>query len=558
VRNALVPHGGRAAFAAFGCYLLLSLLYFGLPVLPHFGRDVIGHGSDPQLFIWSLAWWPHAILHGHNPFFSHALWAPVGSNLVWTTSVPGLSLLLAPVTLAAGPVVAYNSAAIALPALAALTAFLLCRHLTGSFWASLAGGYLFGFSSFLLGHELGHLHLTSVFLVPLAVLFVLRFLEGELAGRGLVIRLGPLLVLQFLFGVEVFFTLALCLLAGLALGALIVPAQRARIAQALLPVGVAYGICAIAVAPFLYYSLTGYYGVVTASRSAADAVTFAFPTSMTALGGRWAGRFDWHVLPVSAEDGQYLGLPALAIVLLFAVSRARRPGSRFLLVALALTALATLGSSLRVRGHDLVALPWRAVRSLTLFNNVIPGRFALYSALVVCMIVALWAASPSPRLWLRVAVTIAAVLAVAPRVWTGLWHMHPARPAFFAQRMYRHCFRPGETVLMLPPPFRNQALLWQAESGFSFRLADGGLNDTIPSGLPYRAVTSALVGNNVPSGGAAALLAAARNQGVGAIVVFPAGDTEWRHLLDGSLPRRTIGGVTVYELTSAPLSCRQS
>ena len=34
--------------------------------------------------------------------------------------------------------------------------------------------------------ELGHLHMTSVFLVPLAALVVLRFLEGELGARGLV------------------------------------------------------------------------------------------------------------------------------------------------------------------------------------------------------------------------------------------------------------------------------------------------------------------------------------------------------------------------------------
>jgi hypothetical protein len=32
------------------------------------------------------------------------------------------------------------------------TAYLLCRHVTRSSWASLAGGYLFGFSSYELGH----------------------------------------------------------------------------------------------------------------------------------------------------------------------------------------------------------------------------------------------------------------------------------------------------------------------------------------------------------------------------------------------------------------------
>ena len=70
------------------------------------------------------------------------------------------------------------------PALSAFTAYLLCRHLTRSTWASLVGGYLFGFSSYMLGQEQGHLHLTSVFLVPLIALATIRYLQGELDGRG--------------------------------------------------------------------------------------------------------------------------------------------------------------------------------------------------------------------------------------------------------------------------------------------------------------------------------------------------------------------------------------
>src|SRR5579863_4087652 len=137
--------GGRAGEAAAAAlvYLAISLCYFGLPVLSRFGRDFIGSGTDPQIFIWSLGWWPHAIAAGTNPVVTHVLWTPAGSDLAWTTAVPGLALLLATL---AGPVAAYNVAALLLPAAAAFAAFLLCRHLTGAFWPSLAGGYIFGFS----------------------------------------------------------------------------------------------------------------------------------------------------------------------------------------------------------------------------------------------------------------------------------------------------------------------------------------------------------------------------------------------------------------------------
>ncbi len=167
-------------------FAFISFAYFGWRLLPHPGRAILGTGADPQIFVWSFAWWPHAILGLTNPFVTHALYAPVGANLLWATSVPGLALAFAPLTILFGPVASYNVAALLLPALAAWCAYLLCLHLTRSLWASLVGGYLFGFSSFVLGHQLeGHLNLTAVFLVPLVALVVVRFVEGELSRRGL-------------------------------------------------------------------------------------------------------------------------------------------------------------------------------------------------------------------------------------------------------------------------------------------------------------------------------------------------------------------------------------
>jgi hypothetical protein len=103
--------------------------------------------------VWSFAWWPHALAHLTSPFVTHALYVPGGINLTWTASSPGLALALSPVTVLFGPTVAYNVAAILLPALAVWTAYLLCRHVTGSVFASAIAGYLFGFSTAMLGQE---------------------------------------------------------------------------------------------------------------------------------------------------------------------------------------------------------------------------------------------------------------------------------------------------------------------------------------------------------------------------------------------------------------------
>src|SRR5664279_5664880 len=115
---------GAAALAG---YTLIAFIYLGVPVLRRQGDLFVGDGYDPQIFIWSFGWWPHAILHGENPFVTHAIWAPDGVNLTWTTSVPGLALLFAPLTLIGGPTVSYDVAAILMPAFAAWTTFVLCR-----------------------------------------------------------------------------------------------------------------------------------------------------------------------------------------------------------------------------------------------------------------------------------------------------------------------------------------------------------------------------------------------------------------------------------------------
>lgn len=548
------PRVGTAVAAL--CYLTLSLAYFGRAVLAHPDRVLIGSGTDPQLFVWALAWWPHALGLGQNPVISHVLWAPAGSDLVWSTAIPGLALPLAPVTLLAGPITAYNVAALLLPAASALAAFALCRELTRRFWPSLLGGYLFGFSTYLLGHELGHLHLTAVFVVPLVALVVVRALEGAYSAYGLVGRLGLLLALQFALATEVFFTLSLALAAGLALAAS-APARRGAL-RALVPrLAGGYALAFVLVSPLLYYALSDFdaSAVTPTNGAGADLVSFAFPTGLTELGGGLAPHFDPSLPLVSSENGQYLGIPLLLICADYLWRRRRTATGRALAGGFALAFLFTLGNELRVRGVAIVPLPWRLLEHLPLFDDVIPGRLSLYLALLGALTAALWTASPVRGRGLRAGGGALALLALVPALGLSAWHQLPEQPRFFTGPAERRCLTAGENTLVLPPPFRNEALLWQAEDGFRFRIADGGLNYQLPASLPERALGLRLVANKIPAGGAAAVLSFARATGVGAILVDAAGGAQWRALLGPVLPGRQLGGVDVYSLGSAPPSC---
>jgi hypothetical protein len=91
------------------------------------------HHADETIFMSSFRWWPFALSHLHDPFDANVVWMPHGIDLAWVTSVPLLSVALAPVTAAGGPIVAYNLAILASPALSAWTAHLLARYVTNEF-----------------------------------------------------------------------------------------------------------------------------------------------------------------------------------------------------------------------------------------------------------------------------------------------------------------------------------------------------------------------------------------------------------------------------------------
>jgi hypothetical protein len=541
-----------ASITTLGAYLLVSFFYLAIPVISHPGRDLIGFGRpsrDPDLFVWMLAWWPHAILHGTNPVAAHVVWWPQGTNLAWDTSIPGLALLVAPVTLLGGPVLAYNTLAVVLPALAAWTAYLLCRHLTHAFWPSLAGGYLFGFSAYVLGQTEGHLHMTSVFGVPLIALVLVRYVEGSLIGARFVLALAVLLALQISFSTELAFTLTLAIAVSIVVAAIVVPASRHRLRLLLGPLLLAYVVAALLMAPFLGYALLHIQrgAIHLPEKYPADLLNLVIPTRLTALGSSWTRSVSGGFRGNTGENGAYLGVVWLVILGWFAWSFRRVATARLLVALLAIGVVVELGPRLTVDGHYSITLPWRLVSGLPLFNNILPVRISMFVALAASVCVAWWASSRRAPRAARVVLTALAIVTVVPSLWLDAWHMHPDRPAFFTQGTYRTCLEPNDSVLMLPFPHRSDAMLWQAETGFAFRMANGYVNSVIPEGVPDVPFVRRLKSSRVPAG-PQPLLAWARAQGVTKIVAAGPGAGAWVRLLSPAVRPQRLGGVDLFDL----------
>jgi hypothetical protein len=471
----------RANALVFLGYAAAAFFYLGARIAAHPGRYLIGYGRDPQIFVWSFAWWPHAIGNWQNPIISRAVYAPEGINLAWATTVPALSLAFTPITLLFGPVASYNVAAILMPAASAWTAYLLCRHLTRRLWPALVGGYLYGFSSYMIGQTEGHVHMTSIFLLPLIALAVVRYLQEEIGGRGLAWRLGALYGIQFALSTEVFFTAALMLAAGLVLAYVLAAPARPRLRAAFIPLLSGAAIAAVIASPLIYYALTGFQRQSINSPDAynGDLLNFVVPTHLIAIGGsalrHLSGRFRGN----DAERGAYIGLPTLAIACWYFVDASRSAVRRFLLAALAVAVLLTLGTELVVEGSSVFPLPWKEIAGRPLFNNVLPARFAAYVSLTAAVIVAFWTASR--RGVLSWALPALAVAALVPAFWLPDFRSHPERWPFFTTSAYKGCIPKNENVAIFPFGYKDDSMLWQAESGFWFRMPEGYLAPDPPA-----------------------------------------------------------------------------
>ncbi len=549
--------GGRRGGVALLVYVVLAFLVLGLRVVEHPERRVVGGlYTDPQIFVWSFAWWPHAILHGLNPAYTHAIWAPGGYNLAWATSVPGLALVFAPLTLAFGPVLAYNVAAILMPALAAWTAFLLCRRLTsGAVWAALAGGYIFGFSAYVLSAGLTHIHTAAVFLLPVAAHLVVRFVQGDLSRRRFALGMGAVLAGQILLSTEILFTLTLALAASLLLAALLIPSARRPLRGIALPLAAAYGLAALVTAPFLYFIVTG-----TGSRPSSGAAVFradltnlVVPT-MANLGGWWSKHFVEGFPANDAERGAYLGVPLLVIVALFAWQWRRRPTGRFVVVAFLLAIFLSLGAALTIHGTRELTLPYGHLIHRPLFENVMPVRLMAYASLAAAVMVALWAASSFRPSWLRVGLTALAVITLVPNLAWGAWARTPQVPSLFTTGLYKSCIGRGENVLTLPFGTLGDSMLWQARSHFWFRDAGGYISPLPPRRYDeFTGIYKIATEDSPPDVTTGDVLALVRLQHVSSIVLADDGLAwRWKGVLSAFGRPQAVGGTLIYRLHGAP------
>jgi len=476
---------------AFAFFLILTVIFIDHGV--SLTGNVLGPGNDPYGFVWFLAWWPFAVLHHLDPFWTNLIWQPTGYALLWGSSVPLLAALMAPVTLTAGPVVSFNLLVLAAPVLSAFCAYGLCLRITRAPVAALVGGYLFGFATYQMA-QAATLNLSFTFLLPCLVWVCLARLAEDVVRRRCVLLLIVIMTAEFLISTEIFAMMVVfgCIIWLLAFGML--PEWRAELRMLLVDGLIAAPVVAALLAPFLVAMFSRYPFVNLPAQwpyfFVADIFGFAVPSGNTLLGGGMHGLVENFYGDLQEQDS-FLGLPLLLIVYGFARTQWGRPESRFLVVTLLILLLASLGPDLWVAGHPAgVLLPWYAVMRLPLLGGALPVRFALYAALAAAIIAALWVAAPGRNMRLMGVILAAIFLLPVPRTTQTL----PVAK-FFAAGRVQQVLGPGARIMILPFSIQGPSSFWQVESGFAFAQTGGYLGFPPAAAQKYPAVQELFSGD---------------------------------------------------------------
>lgn len=544
----------------------------------------VGVYGDPQMFMWTFNWTPFALSHQLNPFFTDYLNYPAGANLLWNPipSIPGL--LLTPVQLLFGPVVAYDLLITLALALSAWLAQLAIAPLVRDRLAAFFGGLLYGFSPYMLAHALAHANFVVAIFPPLAMLLLAELFVWQRHRPWIPgVALGLLAAAQLLTSAEMLLTTA----AASVLGLVLLAALNRHQVRKHLPSGAAgIGFAAAVALPIAAYPLGFQFfgpqhisGIIRPhDYYVTDISNFVVPTSVmwlaphaaVELTQRWSGNIvEWN---------GYVGLPLIAILAFTAYKWRSRPVVLWSTAMCVGIALLSLGPHLHIAGRAIqhAPLPWLLAQSLPLFDNILPARLMLFfylpAGILFAYVIAQLLRTPSiggrSLLWISVG---AAFLLLVPRLpWPAT--SNPV-PVFFTERTVQRV--PEGTVALVAPFATNigyhtsaaartsgDAMMWQVASGMRFRMPEGyvevpGPNGKASLGGPLDSLTESTM-LVIQDGGSAptmtdelrfGLLADLKRWRVRTVIVGPmANEDEMVRLFSSLFAREpeSVGGVFVW------------
>ena len=396
----------RSLLVAGGGYLVLSLFIWSNVWVSHPTSTTVCGCGDSAGAIWVMEWPAYAIAHGLNPFYTAAMGYPGGFNLLSNAAAPAIGIFLAPVTWLFGPVASLNVALTLSPVLSALAMFVLLRRWVQWTPAAFIGGLFYGFCPFIVTYLTNAAFNLGMAVVPPLVVACLDELLIRQRRRPMMtgILLGLLVTLQFFISTEVLAMTVMVIVAALVFLATYAAFKHpenlrshARFAIIGLLVGVMISVTLLAYP--VWFAIAGpahlsepvwgvptylFAGGVDGGTTLERFVTPAWSPAVLAAGAHNFGGYQGPSL-----SWQYFGV-GIFPVLIGGCIVWRRDRRLWIFGAVAvISALLSLGSRLPLGPSMSLRLPWGAVESLPLFENIFPSRFVLFTYMAVAVMLGL-------------------------------------------------------------------------------------------------------------------------------------------------------------------------
>lgn len=172
-RRASRRTGAAAVVAVF--VALTAVLTFPLSLDP--GTRALPLSADTRLFLWTLSWDVHAILHQPLRLFDANIFHPEPRTLAYSEHLLGSAVVGAPFLLATdNPVLAMNVVVLLSCVLSGAGSFLLARQLGIGSAGAFVAGVVFAFAPPRFT-RLAQLHLATVQWIPFCLAFLHRYLQ---------------------------------------------------------------------------------------------------------------------------------------------------------------------------------------------------------------------------------------------------------------------------------------------------------------------------------------------------------------------------------------------
>lgn len=485
---------------------------------------LIGGGNDPIQTMWTLGWPLHALALGQNPWLTDYLDYPGGVNLMWTPTPLAPAVLLGPITTVWGPIVSYNVLMTVGPALSAWAASAAIHRLVPNHGAAFVGGLLYGFSPYVMAHELGHLGMVMAWLPPLALLLLH---ELVIRRRWPVMLSGALLGLvaglQLYTSSELLATTALVAVLGLA--ALLVVARLNRIplqpaVSALargggfaLAVGLtlgAPGLLTMELGPQVVHGL-----IQQPDTFVTDVGSLVVPNHLRLIAPQQLVELTDSFTGLEVEWDGYIGLPLLLLLTVTVWRWRDRLPVQWASMVMGAVVILSLGPHLHLFGRvfQQPPLPWWLVGQIPILAQALPSRVMMHFYLFAGVLLAHFVQGTvitGHGFLVRVPSAVLAILSLlllAPLATP--WVSPRADPPFFSSREVAR-IPPGTVTLVAPwaGPLDASAMNWQSAAGYRYRMPEGyaivpGPGGTVafdpPSSSTFRVLRMIELSNTVPA-----------------------------------------------------------